>query len=35
MITGATKVAQIEETVAAADVVLDDDAIARIEAALL
>jgi voltage-dependent potassium channel beta subunit len=34
VITGATKVAQIEETVAAADVVLDDAAIERIEAAL-
>lgn len=34
VITGATKVAQIEETVAAADVVLDDDAIERIDAAM-
>ena len=34
VITGATKVAQIEETVAAADVVLDDEATRRIEEAL-
>ncbi len=34
VITGATKVEQIEETVAAADVVLDDAAIERIESAL-
>jgi voltage-dependent potassium channel beta subunit len=34
VITGATKVAQIEETVAAADVVLDDATVDRIEAAL-
>ena len=35
VITGTTKVAQIEETVAAADVVLDDAAIERIEAAMV
>ena len=35
VITGATKVAQIEETVAAADVVLDAEATRRIEAVLL
>ena len=34
VITGATKVAQIEDTVAAADVVLDDEATRRIEEAL-
>ncbi len=34
VITGATKVAQIEETVAAAEVVLDDAALERIDAAL-
>ena len=34
VITGATKVAQIEETVAAAEIVLDDAALARIDAAL-
>ncbi len=34
VITGATKVAQIEETVAAADLTLDDAAIQRIESAL-
>jgi aryl-alcohol dehydrogenase-like predicted oxidoreductase len=33
-IVGATRVEQIEENVAAADLELDDDAIARIEAAL-